>query len=165
MLSTFTSTRLAKVLRVMQTLSEAMQAMVMAQCLPRLRTPRRVRKPNVEILSMRAPPSPKLAGTSEMMRPFFQGDGAAVEAAHQLMLVEVVDRHCDAHFAHPLQQLHHLKADLGVDVAGRLVRDDRGTEGCGPERGPRPPAAARRRRGTRGRPLPWPPDAPAPAYS
>ena len=34
------------------------------------------------------------------------------------------DQHCDAHFAHPLQQLHHLKAHLGVDVAGRLVRDD-----------------------------------------
>ena len=40
MLSTLTSTRVAKMFNVMQTLREAMQAMVMAQCLPRLRTPR-----------------------------------------------------------------------------------------------------------------------------
>ena len=33
-------------------------------------------------------------------------------------------QHGDAHIAHPLQQLHHLKAQLRVDVAGGLVRND-----------------------------------------
>ena len=52
-----------------------------------------------------------------------QGDGAAVEAAHQFMLVGD-DKHRDAHLADAFQQFHHLKAHLGVDVAGGLVRND-----------------------------------------
>ncbi len=47
----------------------------------------------------------------------------AVEAADQLVLMGD-DQHSDAHFADTLQQLHHLKAQLWVDVAGGLVRDD-----------------------------------------
>ena len=56
MLPTFTSAKLAKMFRVIQTLKEAMQAMVIAQCLPKLRTPRRVRKKKVEGRIIRQPP-------------------------------------------------------------------------------------------------------------
>ena len=48
MLYTFTSARLAKVFRVIQTLRDRMHTKVMAQCLPRLRMPRRIRKKKVE---------------------------------------------------------------------------------------------------------------------
>ena len=46
-----------------------------------------------------------------------------MEAVDQLVFVGD-DQHGDAHAAHPLQKFHHLKAQFGVDVAGRLVRDD-----------------------------------------
>ena len=55
--------RIMKLFRVMQTLRDAMQAMVMAQCLPRLRTPRTTRKPNVEGFIIPAtPPFPVPSG-------------------------------------------------------------------------------------------------------
>ena len=52
-----------------------------------------------------------------------QGDHTLMETVHQLMLVGD-HQHRNAHFAHPLQQLHHFQAQFRVDVAGGLVRDD-----------------------------------------
>ena len=50
-----------------------------------------------------------------------QGDGAAVEAAHQFMLVGD-DKHRDAHLADTFQQFHHLKAHLGYGLADSRYR-------------------------------------------
>ena len=52
-----------------------------------------------------------------------QGNHTLMEAVHQLVLVGD-HQHRDAHFAHPLQQLHHFQTQLRVNVAGGLVRDD-----------------------------------------
>ena len=51
-----------------------------------------------------------------------QGDHAAVKVTDQLVLMGN-HQHSDAHLADTLQQLHHLKAQFGVDVAGGLVRN------------------------------------------